>query len=208
VSLAVVTFTRYQRPQLLERCCASVKKDLPIGAVHHVIYVSGSSEFAEARIKSLELAPVVAFVDDDDQVANSGLSLAWAAARDTDIGVVFTDEAKVSEDGACMGLRSGTRTYEELDESPWRVHHLSLIRTRHVGPQIFSMRNCAGSVDRWIRALAIDSGGALHVPVTGYLWTQHPGMMSRETEMRRSSTKPKLTRIGEIPTASQSILKP
>lgn len=209
MSLAVVTFTRYQRPQLLDRCCASVRKDLPVGATHHVVHVPGPSEFADARIRALDLAPVVAFVDDDDQVVNSGLSLAWAAFKSADPGVVFTDEALVDEDNIQIGLREGVRTYEELVDSPWRVHHLSLISVKHVSSMVTRARNYGGSVDRWIRALAIASGGALHVPVIGYLWTQHLGMMSRETEMRRSPTKPpSLTRSGDIPAFNLSTNKP
>jgi hypothetical protein len=199
LNLAVVTFTKDPHSLLLSRCCASVLQDLPAGAKHHVIYVENASQFAEARIRALGLTSVVAFVDYDDQVVNSGLSLAWKAMQEAQVGVVFTDEALVTLDGSILELRDGDRTYEELVYSPWRVHHLSLVNVAHVSNQISNVRNCAGSIDRWIRMLAIESGGALHVPVLGYHWTHHSGMMSRETNIKRYPVSPILTRKGVIP---------
>ncbi len=201
MKLAVVTFIRDSDldSHLLRRCCSSVELDLPVDAEHHVIQVNGATQFAEARIRALELAPVIAFVDHDDQVVNSGISTAWKAMKDTPVGVVFTDEALVTLDDLELSRRDGVRTYEELIDSPWRVHHLSLVQVSQVSPLVSNVRNQAGSIDRWIRITAIESGGALHVPLVGYLWTQHSGMMSRDPALKRYPIGPKLTRKGLIP---------
>ena len=204
MNLAVVTFTRGLdlESHLLDRCCSSVARDLPPDAQHHIVQVDDIAQFAEARICALDLAPVVAFVDYDDQIVNSGLSIAWKVMKDTQVGVVFTDEALVTLEGSWISSREGQRTYEELTDSPWRVHHLSLVNVSHVSHLVSNIRNQAGSIDRWIRITAIESGGAMHVPSIGYLWTQHPGMMSRSSDLKRYPVGPTLTRKGLIPQAS------
>lgn len=196
--LAVVTFTRHLYPHLLHRCCESVAQDLPEGAVHHVLQVADPREFPRARIRALDLADVVAFVDDDDQVLNRSLSLSWQAMIKHSPGVVFTDEQLVTIDGQEISRRDGVRYYEELQESPGRVHHLSLVNTHHVGPAVARASTTEDGVDWWIRSLAMESGGALHVPVLGYAWTQHMHMMSRGP-VRRLKTKTPITRTGAIP---------
>lgn len=192
---SIVTFTKGERPELLQKCIDSVQRCKPSGSVHHVLEVH--EDWVGARVRALELGDVVAFVDDDDTVVNNSLSVCYEALQQTGAGLVFTDEAQVDLDGNVLQVRDGPRWYAEVKQRPWRIHHLSLIRTSAVVGDFSKFSQSTKQRDWLIRTFALNHSGAVHVPIIGYNWLRHPGQMSE----KRSPGHPPFgaTRYGRIP---------
>lgn len=193
--LLIVTHTRGDRNKSLARTIHSVEKYLPVGAEHLVIKVPNDLQFVDARIEALTFAPYVCFVDDDDYVVNNSLQLALSAAKSTDVGVAFTDEALVDLQDNILDVRYGSRYYDNINKAPWMIHHLSVINTKHV--KLSEVDNRPQSVDHTMRCSAIKAAGAIHVPVVGYHWVQHPTSMTHRYRGMKFSIP--IGRTGQIP---------
>lgn len=176
MSLAVVTFTRGDRKDLLEECKQSVQACIPSDGTHHVIHVPNPESWNRARMKAIDLAEFVCFVDDDDLVVNNSLTLCYNVIKNSSVGLVFTDEALTNERGGILKVREGPRFYEDVTKQPERIHHLSILRNCDVSFPIGPVSH--GNLDWFLRTSAIRTSGAIHVPMIGYHWRQHPNQMS------------------------------
>lgn len=178
MKLAVVTFTNHSRPELLARCKRTVARWLPEDAEHVIVELDGFDNFGQARKDALNLAPVVCFVDDDDEVVNDSLRLCRDALLRHDAGFAFTDEKIIVQHTGASSVRDGRRTYEELFTDPWKFHHLTMYRTAYV-PDLPTAGIVSGS--EWL--LKVGAGmthGAVHVPVVGYNWWRYKASMLRK----------------------------
>lgn len=177
MSLTVVTHTRGDRMEMLNRCKASVAAALPPGGKH--VIVPCYHDWAEARLAAMKLDEFVAFVDDDDTVHPDALRHCLAAIQEHNAGVACTNEATVRLDGSIIHEHRKVKVYPAVLLSPRTLHHLCLIRTECVGEQALEIHHKYGmGVDWFIKAGAAFTGGAVHVPMTGYYWTQHPNTMT------------------------------
>jgi hypothetical protein len=177
--LTVVTHTRFTRPDLLERCTASVAAALPDGAQHLIIPCH--TNFAKARFEATRLSRYVAFVDDDDYINPTALKLCLTAIKETGAGVAFTDEVSVDLDGTRQFVRNGGRSYQDVSKHPRTIHHLTVIDCNYVSPKALELNSVFDAGVCWfIKASAALTGNAIHVPIEGYYWTQHAGMLSHE----------------------------
>lgn len=178
MSLTVITHTRYDRPQLLERCIESVARGLPANATHRVI--ACRDNWAKARVDAARSDQYVAFVDDDDTIDPTALQICLDALEATGAGIAFTDEATVDIDGNILSVHTGVREYSQQTVSPRAIHHLCVIRGDAVDPRAIRLHNKHGmGADWFIKTSAAFQRGAVHIPMTGYFWTTgHANMTS------------------------------
>ena len=73
--LTVITHTKNERPELLERCKKSVQEALPIGAEHLIIECPDRSTWVRSRMLHAKEHDIIAFVDDDDYVSKNSFKL-------------------------------------------------------------------------------------------------------------------------------------
>lgn len=177
MTLTVVTHTRFDRLELLEKCKASVAAALPPGANHVVIPCYDN--WAQARLDAMQLDQFVAFVDDDDTVHPLALKYCLDAIQQHNAGVACTNEATVRLDGSIIHEHKRVKMYGGIPVSPRTIHHLCLIRTERVDPRALDLHDKYGmGADWFIKASAALRGGAIHVPMIGYYWTQHDDTMT------------------------------
>ena len=171
--------TKGNRPMLLERCKKSVNDMLPADAEHIILPCDSKKEWPKIRIDALKLAPYVCFVDDDDVVVNNSIPICLRAMEENDVGVVFTDEALADLNGNITSIRAGVRRYDDNIDTPWSVHHLSVIQSNAVVDNLDHLLDQIDGVEWFIRSSAMKSKGALHVPIIGYKWTHHKDQASK-----------------------------
>lgn len=193
--LTVVTHTRGDRPELLRQCCASVEEHLPAGAQHKVIKLDSGNDlytWASARLDSLLLDEVVAYVDDDDYLVNDSLRVAYEAMCATKAGLVFTGERMVDLHGKSMYDSDivAPKFSSSIACHPNVAHHLCLIRTDCVASQCWTHTRDYGPAIEWMikGSAALSSGSAVFVPLIGYCWRQHPSSLSKSSFWRKPYT--------------------
>jgi len=176
MSLTVVTHTAGNRSDLLARCVHSVESQLPIGAKHRIIQ---TTDFAAARIASLDLDEIIVFVDDDDLVVNDSLNVCASLLASNDVGMVFTREQEIDLNGnhIVTNCRASV-TYQSIATSHSVVHHLAMFRPQYVVETRKIWKQHQNAVCWMIKAEAAIKGGALYVPFVGYQWTRHADGMS------------------------------
>lgn len=180
MKLAVVTFTTGDRPGLLERCRESVNKNLPKNATHYIIQTKGLHRYADARINSLNLGEYYTSVDDDDIVVNDSISKCFEAIQEYKASVSFTDEALVDLEGNILSTRDGIRTYEKLRTNElWMMHHLVMFKVSDIQNDVTKISGAVQGTDTWFARSAMNTNGAIHVPIIGYHWTQHKNNLSK-----------------------------
>jgi hypothetical protein len=202
MTLAIVTFTDGSRPADLERCVASIAADTPPEATHHIIQTTGYANYASQRVQALSLADYVCFVDDDDIVVNGAITKCLQAITATNAGVSFTDEALVDVNGKVLTTREGVRTYEACITKPWMIHHLVMLSSKCVTGDFTGLNGRVTGVDNFLAVTALNHSGAVHVPIIGYNWTQHPASLSHHISYVPLPPIT-VTRTGEIPTYTQ-----
>lgn len=178
MGLSVVTHTRYNRTALLERCVESVSSGLPIGAVHRVVPCFG--DWGKARLDAVRSDEFVAFVDDDDAIDSTALQHCLDVMMNTDAGLVCTNEVVLDEHlNVKYPTGSGRKMYAGQAGNPRTLHHLCMIRSSAVDPVVLEMhRKYDAGVDWFIKTCAAFTHKAIHVPIEGYFWTNHPGCMT------------------------------
>lgn len=168
--LTVVTNTRNERPEMLERCKASVLAALPEGAKHVVIPIM--SDFVENRCKSFLIDEYVAVVDDDDYIHPESLKLCMAAIQQSGAGLAFTSEVVVDNAGKVLQPSSkAPRMYQNIAMFPREAHQLRILRTSCLDERALNIARKYGLALDWLVTLqAAFVGGAIHVPIDGYYW--------------------------------------
>ena len=215
MKLAVITPTRPNtRNALLEKCRASVAQILPHYAQHIVTEVNGPLELGRFRMQSLDVAPFIAFVDDDDYLLGDSLRWCMEALEATGAGVAFTDEVLINLiTGQKMTTRSGVRCYENALSDPASIHHLVVMDTSKVPAAIRAMENLPADAAQWLMHWGTAKvAGAIHVPLDGYAWVMHNHQhhlsdycRSQHSTLRHELASLVTGRVGEIPQYTCSV---
>ncbi len=126
----------------------------------------------------MRLADIIVFVDDDDYISKESLSLCVAAMADNDVGLAYTRERVLRNDGFhCLNYLC--RNYEDIYRSPSAIHHMAAVRSSAVTERSLALAAKWGCGIEWImKAEAALTQGAIHIPHTGYFYVQHPGQVS------------------------------
>ena len=171
---------------------------LPKDSFYTIIQCNSKEEWPKIRIDALKLAPYVCFVDDDDVVVNNSIPICLQAMEENDVGVVFTDEELVDLNGNTLSIRDGVRRYDDNINTPWSVHHLSVIQSNAVVDNLDHLLDQIDGVEWFIRSSAMKSKGALHVPIIGYKWSFYETQTSKQysTYFKRTFD---ICRSGPIP---------
>ena len=197
MTLTVITHTQGKRPELMRRCQSSVEAALPPGATHKIIHTDTYEAWAESRVRSVMESDIACFVDDDDEIDPMVLRHCLAALEGNDLGVACSNEITVMFDGRKQ-MPQRIKTYEAIYQSPREVHHLCMIRGKHVDPRIVDDLKALDGIgaDWLVKASAALTAGAIHVPHDGYFWhVNTPDSDIMRVRMRYMHTMPKLRAI-------------
>jgi glycosyltransferase involved in cell wall biosynthesis len=176
--LTLVTHTRNERPELLQRAVASIEAAAPSGVKHKIIECR--ADWGRARLEATQLDEYIAFVDDDDTIEPGVIEHMLEAAKQTKAGIIISTERLVDLAGAVLSVRNRAKDYASIRAHPSTIHHLCMIRADAVDPRALDVhRKFDAGADWCIKASAALTHGAVHVPLIGYNWTQHEGSMSR-----------------------------
>lgn len=182
MTLTVITHTKFERPELLERCKSSVALALPSGAQHLVIECEDRATWVRRRVQDAREHDVIAFVDDDDCVHPDAFKLCLKAMDQTGLGSACTDEVEVDVNGNQLRRAFGKKTYYDSTIHPRVIHHVCLMRSKLIDPRCAEFHNMFGvGVDWFIRQSVVQQHGCVHVPIDGHFWTQHPGQHTMHT---------------------------
>lgn len=182
--LTVITQTRGERPELLERAVRSVQLALPPGAEHKIIQ---SENWAEARLRAACEHELVAFVDDDDVVHQTALTRCLDALS-KGLGAACTQEFE--NDRPVLGVK----TYEGAAIHPRVVHHLFMFRGEHVDPAALTLHRRFGvGIDWFIRSSVVLRHGCWSIPEPLYTWSRHDGQHTNETQQLYSRSMPAMS---------------
>lgn len=169
--LHIITHTAGNRPGMLDNCIKSVKPQLRDDITHHVIECSNHDLWVKERLSMHNMGEYIAIVDDDDVIMPSALTVCWDIMKQTNVGVVFTNQQVVdASEKVLHSPRVQRRTYEQVVESPTTIHHLAIVNTNYVDyDRCVDMAQKYGTGIEWFcRASAALRGGAIHVPMVGY----------------------------------------
>jgi glycosyltransferase involved in cell wall biosynthesis len=174
LGLTVVTHTNIQKNRDIRRCIESVRKALPKGAKHIVMELEGSyDDFIVARYEAMKLDDVVIFVDDDDYISEDSLWMCMDALNANDVGIAFTREIKVMEDGSHKPRYRATHL-GQISNHPEIIHHMVAYRTKYVTERSFNLAMKYKCGTEWTTKVdAAYTAGAIFVPMDGYYWVQH-----------------------------------
>lgn len=191
LKLAVITHTsgKNTNKHLYDTAMNSVAKSLPFGAEHKVIVCNSRVELASARWACLDLAEYICFVDDDDRVINNSIALCLEALESNPhLGVAFTNEKYINLDGEEIKSphdKDRSPVYEQVKFSAQVIHHLVMIRTRVADIQGKRLSDAVGIGGEWmLKGGTALKSGAIHVPIEGYEWRQHPTQHSKDDVWR------------------------
>lgn len=187
MNLAVVTHTCRSYKRDISRCVKSVEAALPPTAKHYVIETpNDSTMFIKARFKSLELADIVIFVDDDDYISVDSLKLLMSAMSKHDVGLAYTQETVVDIFGKeTLRLQVNVKC-EDVIRNPCIIHHMSAYRTSCVDSRTIDAAMKYGHGIEWgMKVCAIQNLGAIHIPHNGYYWCQHTNQLHRQKTQAR-----------------------
>lgn len=185
MGLTVVTHHNTSKNRNLDKCVESVANALPENAKHVIVECTDHyADFVKARYAALSLDDIIVFVDDDDYVSKESLKLCMSALDNTTAGIAFTREVKVRTDGTRTVNTAPTYCRSMLN-GPESVHHMTAIRTASVSERslLLGSKYMIG-IEWFMRADAAFAHGAVHVPVDGYYWVQHPAQHHRAADQQ------------------------
>lgn len=194
MSLEVITLTRGTRPEWLQECSRSI--DMGDHLVH-----TCPEDFEAGRWETTynSKADYVAWVDDDDRVLPGALAKCVEALEATGAAMAFTDEARIDGNGDRVGQPYlKPRTRRDLAMHPRSVHHLTVFRVDALDPIVRTQAKRIGIGTCWlIRAHAGLIHKAVHVPIVGYEWRQHPGQDTKDIDFSGAYARamPKLREV-------------
>lgn len=189
MTLTVITHTKFERPELLERCKASVAAALPPDARHLVIECEDRETWARRRVQDAREHDIIAFVDDDDYVHPDAFKLCLKAMEQTGLGSACTDEVEVDLAGKHIQRAFGEKTYYTSTLHPRVIHHVCMMRSKLIDERCSKFHTEFGGVgvDWFIRQSVVQQHGCVHVPIDGHFWTQHTGQHTMHTRQLYSS---------------------
>lgn len=187
--VTVITHTKNERPELLERCKNSVAAALPKGGQHLIIECPDRETWVQRRVLDARSHDLIAYVDDDDYIAPDAINLCLAAIERTGLGAACTDEVEVDIDGKFLRRIAGKKSYIDSTVHPRIIHHLCVLRGNLIDERAIEFHNRFGvGIDWFIRESVILQHGCVHVPIDGHFWTQHPGQHTIHTRTAYSQS--------------------
>lgn len=183
--LGLTVVTHVPSPRInMDRCTQSVKDALPTNARHKVIEAgSDYIKFQQHRYDAMSLDDVVIFVDHDDYISKTSLSLCMSAISSGEYGLAFTNEIKVLPCGGRFRNRLASDIMSICD-NPEVIHHMSAYRTKYVSDRSINLATRHNSGIEWIMrvdASTSSPAGAIGIPTDGYYWVQHPAQANRRS---------------------------
>lgn len=175
IPITIITCTSGDRPNLLERCIASVKDAMSSVDTHLIIH---NNDYIKTKKELTNIKGFIAFVDDDDYIDKDSLTLSRKALEKYDVGLAFTYE-KVQADPLSNFkfndyINTGANTYSEICLSPRGAHHLAVFNTKYIHPDCFKLQEkFSCGIDWLLRATVALTAGCVKVPTIGYYWNQH-----------------------------------
>lgn len=161
-----------------DQCQASVR-----GRATHVVLLDQLG-YMDARLWSYSQGETMANLDHDDVLPPGGLEACEAALQATGAGVAFTWQRSIDGSGGTQKERTEPVRPRDVASTPDSIHHLSVLRTDLIPPQLLSEIKAARllHIDWVVRAYLALVHGAVQVPMIGYLWRQHRGQMTRNMD--------------------------
>ncbi len=189
--IGIFTHTRGRDAPWLFECTSSVREALPPDAEYTVRVMT--RDYSIERFEALRSYPYVGFVDDDDRVHPRAIMACAEALETTGAGIAFTIERVVNTDGVELGFSPPARDYFSVAMHPRPLHHFALIRRSAVDDEVLELACKHGvGIDWLMKACAALKHGAVHVPIVGYDWRQHPKQDSIDTAARFNCAQPAL----------------
>jgi hypothetical protein len=134
------------------------------------------------------------------------------ALSQTGAGAAVTNEVMVDVDGKHLSANRYPRYYCGVGMHPRNIHHLTVFKRDFVQPVALELALQFGAGIEWtMKASACLTGGAVHVPIDGYYWTQHESRPGAQPNLRQQHANKILplgnaiknafpSRFGRIPT--------
>jgi hypothetical protein len=183
--ITVLTHTRHDRPDLLERCVNSVQAALPLGGRHLIVEKQKYDDWVHSRVHDAKEHDLVAFVDDDDFIPPDALRICLDAIQSTGLGAAVTNEVEVDLSGKTIQRAFGDRAYHHAAIHPRVVHHLCVLRGNLIDERAIELHKRFGvGIDWFIRQSVVQQHGCVQVPIDGYFWTQHQNQHTAETQLK------------------------
>lgn len=185
LGLTVVTHTNSRLGRDIRRCVESIRNALPENAKHIIIEHDGSFDsYLIARHDAMKLDDVVVFVDDDDYISEDSLKLCMEALNANDVGIAFTREIKVMENGNHRRNKNPVH-HSEICNHPETIHHMVAYRTKYISKRSLDLSLKYGCGIEWTtKADAALAAGAIFIPVDGYYWVQHENQHHKIPEIQ------------------------
>lgn len=144
------------------------------GCKHKIVVCSKPTDFNRLRYESSLCDEFVAFVDDDDVIAENALQICVDKLLIHDADLMFTDEYLLWEANESLtDGRRGRRTYEEIASSPIAAHHLVTYKSSMIQSLCLDMANEFNIGIEWfITNCCMRNGKTIHIPLALYTWTQ------------------------------------
>ena len=147
--------------------------------------VAQPGQLTEARIASIRCgsAPLVAWVDDDDQLTPGVFSrLLVELDKHPEACGVFSTEAQVRAGRVTAVNPAPTEVWTQanmLDRHPF-VHHVAIMRRSLVERHLEEIRAFPRVGDQLLMWLVSRHGPWLHVPIVGYRWNRDGQQVTAE----------------------------
>ena len=190
LGLTVVTHTVPTINRDISRSLESISMALPDNSRHIIIEHDGCFDtFLIARYDALKLDDIVIFVDDDDYISPESLRLCKDALSNNDVGIAFTNEIKVMENGihrrsVCPIMHS------DICNHPETIHHMVAYRTKYINKRSLELALKYECGIEWTTKVdAALTAGAIFIPHDGYYWIQHTLQTHRTPEIQKKFKK-------------------
>lgn len=166
-----------QREDLLEQCKASVATS----PYEHRVVKCGS-DWEEVMFSMRNDAEYVAYVDADDIVYPGALEAVFSALENNDVGLAFTKEQRITEDGTPKEIRPHAKNIKDVISEPSKCHHLVAMRRNSIDDEPmrvyrkfanFESKNRGCPLDWLMRARSATQCGFIHVDMVGYGYRMH-----------------------------------
>lgn len=168
----VYTLTSNERQRLLDRCCRSVVKQWSPDKYSIIECPTRYALFSQ-RISCIDRHQFTTFVDDDDIVINDSINVCMNVIDRTRVGVVATNQLLCDIGLQVTRAESLTvqKLYENVVKTPQELHHLTVLNRDYLDKNwLLEQLPLVGSLFDWLLRISLSYvGGAVHVPIHGYI---------------------------------------
>lgn len=150
---------------------------------HHVLECRDSSSHSRIRYDSRSLGDYIAFIDDDDVLLPDAIkTCVEVLSLQPDIGVVFTKQQLINQDGFVLNSLNIDRplVYKDVISSIQTIHHFAVMRSSAIPTSHIDKLCSSGSnigLEWLMKAGCALSKGAVYIPEAFYSWRHHQGFV-------------------------------